>query len=71
MVLVGTRRMRRQIKALISWPAPLHRQKALGLGHFDLPVTERVSREVISLPMHPELTDEEAGMVIDTVRGFF
>ena len=63
--------MRRQIKALISWPAPLHRQKALGLGNFDLPVTERVSREVVSLHMHPELTDEEAEMVIDAVRGFF
>ena len=46
-------------------------QKALGLGHFDLPVTERISREAVSLHMHPELTDEEAEMVIDAVRGFF
>ncbi|MBN2373812.1 DegT/DnrJ/EryC1/StrS family aminotransferase [bacterium] len=59
------------IEVLISWPVPVHKQKALGLGHFNLPVTERISREVVSLPMYPELTGEEAEMVIDAVRGFY
>jgi len=58
------------VEVLISWPTPMHKQKALGLGHYNLPVTERISREVISLPMYPELTDEEVAMVIDTVRRF-
>lgn len=59
------------IEVLISWPMPLHKQKALGLGHFNLPTTERISSEVVSLPMYPELTDEEVLIVIDTVRNFF
>ena len=59
------------IEVLVSWPIPLHQQEALGLTHFKLPMTERVSKEVISLPMYPELTDEEANMVIETIKGFF
>jgi len=59
------------IEVLISWLRPLHKQKALGLGHFNLPVTERISDEVLSLPIYPEITDEEAGIVADAVKGFF
>jgi dTDP-4-amino-4,6-dideoxygalactose transaminase len=59
------------IEILISWPVPLHKQKALGLGHFKLPITEKISNEVISLPMYPELTDQEVRLVIDTVKEFF
>lgn len=59
------------VEVLISWPTPLHKQKALGLGHFKLPTTERISAEVISLPMYPQLTDEEVEIVIKTIRDFF
>ena len=38
------------IEVLISWPIPLHKQKVLGLSHFNLPMTERISAEVVSLP---------------------
>jgi len=58
------------IEVLISWPIPLHKQKALGLDHFNLPVTEKISNEVLSLPMYPELSDEEVKIVIDTIRSF-
>jgi len=58
------------IEVLISWRTPLHRQKSLGLGHFNLPMTERISAEVLSLPIYPELTDDEANMVIEAVRSF-
>ncbi len=58
------------IEVLISWPTPLHRQKALGLDHFNLPVTERVSKEVLSIPMYPELTDDEVDTVVDAIRTF-
>lgn len=58
------------IEVLISWRTPLHRQKALGLSHFNLPMTERVSAEVLSLPMYPELTDDEVIMVIEAVHSF-
>jgi dTDP-4-amino-4,6-dideoxygalactose transaminase len=59
------------IEVLISWPIPLHRQKALGLDHFKLPITERISAEVMSLPIYPELTDDEVAMVISTLKNFF
>jgi dTDP-4-amino-4,6-dideoxygalactose transaminase len=59
------------IEVLISWPTPLHKQKALKLGHFNLPMTEQISAEVVSLPMYPELTNEEVQIVIDAVRDFF
>lgn len=59
------------IEILISWPIPMHRQPALDLGHFSLPETEAISREVLSLPMYPELTDEQAGYVIEVIQDFF
>ncbi len=59
------------IEVLISWPKPMHHHKALGLTHFRLPETERISREVISLPMNTELNNEQAEYVIESVRKFF
>ena len=59
------------VEVLVSWPKPLHKQEALALNHFNLPMTERISAEVISLPMYPELTDEEVARVIETTRKFF
>jgi dTDP-4-amino-4,6-dideoxygalactose transaminase len=59
------------VEVLISWRVPMHRQKALGLSHFKLPMTERISAEVISLPMYPELTDEEVEFVIEAIKIFF
>jgi dTDP-4-amino-4,6-dideoxygalactose transaminase len=59
------------IEVLVSWRVPMHKQRTLGLNHFKLPVTERISTEVVSLPMYPELTDEEVEFVIEAVRKFF
>ncbi len=60
------------IETLISWPIPLHKQPALTeLHQFNLPVTEEISRTCLSLPMYPELTDEEVDYVIESVRSFF
>ncbi len=59
------------IEVLVSWPTPLHKQKALGLSHFNLPATECISSEVLSLPMYPELTDEEVQIVIDAIHNFY
>jgi len=57
------------IETLISWRKPLHRHSALLLG-YDLPVTDRVSREVLSLPMYPEMEDEQIQTVIGAIRRF-
>ena len=59
------------IETLISWPIPLHQQKGLGLAHHDLPRTERLCAEVVSLPLHPELSDDQASYVASSVRKFF
>ncbi len=58
------------VEALVSWPIPLHKQKALNLSHFSLPNTEKISNEVLSLPMYPELSNEQVEYVIDVVRKF-
>jgi len=59
------------VEVLISWPNPMHKQKALELSHFPLAMTEHISAEVVSLPMYPELSDEEVDYVIKAVLDFY
>lgn len=59
------------IEILISWPKPMHHHEALGLKHFHLPKTELISDEVLSLPMYPELGDEEVEYVIAAILKFY
>jgi dTDP-4-amino-4,6-dideoxygalactose transaminase len=59
------------IEVMISWPKPMHHHKGLGLGHFRLPETERISREVISLPLYPELSDDKVEYVIKSIHDFY
>jgi len=56
----------------IHYPAPVHKQPAY-ISRFpaSLPITERAANEVLSLPIYPELGDDEVGAVIDAVLGFF
>jgi dTDP-4-amino-4,6-dideoxygalactose transaminase len=58
------------IETMVSWRTPNHLQKALKLDHFKLPETEKVSKEVISLPIYPELTNEQIEYVIKTIHKF-
>lgn len=56
------------------YPVPLHAQKCyeeLGYKPGDLPVAEKAAEEVISLPIFPELTEDEQQYVIDTVKAFY
>jgi len=59
------------IETLISWPKPMHYHKALGLNHFHLPRTEQISREVLSLPLIPEISNEQVEYVIKSIRAFY
>ena len=59
------------IEILISWPKPMHHHDALGLRHFHLPKTEQISNEVLSLPMYPELGDEQVDIVIEAIHKFY
>jgi dTDP-4-amino-4,6-dideoxygalactose transaminase len=58
------------VETLIKDPVPNHLQKDLGLSHFHLPFTEQLAKEVISLPMFPELGNEQVNYVITCVREF-
>jgi dTDP-4-amino-4,6-dideoxygalactose transaminase len=63
----------RGIGSLIHYPVPVHLQPAYRgrLGDVgSLPETERAAREVLSLPMVPELTEAEVRQVADAVREF-
>ncbi len=56
----------------IHYRIPAHLQQALsdlGMGAGSLPETERAADEVLSLPMYPELTDDQIDEVCATVRG--
>ena len=58
------------VGAMIYYPVPLHLQKLhkeLGYKVGDLPLTEEDTKLVMSLPMFPELTEEEQKTVVETV----
>lgn len=57
----------------IHYPVPIHMQEAaqfLGYRKGDLPVTEKIAGEVLSLPMYPELTDGQIDRVTASVSEF-
>jgi dTDP-4-amino-4,6-dideoxygalactose transaminase len=61
----------RGVETLIHYPLPLHLQPAfaaLGGKKGDLPVVEKAAQEILSLPLYPEMTDEQARAVARAVR---
>src|SRR5207237_3646544 len=61
----------KHIGAGIHYPVPVHRQGAYlrrGIAAVSLPVTERAASEILSLPLYPELTDEQIARVADAVK---
>jgi len=59
------------VETLIKDPVAVHCHPNLGLSHFKLPYTEKLAKEVISLPIYPELTNEQIQYVIDCVKEFY
>ncbi len=62
------------VETRINYPVPVHLMRGyrcLGYPPGSLPVTERLSSEILSLPMHPGLTSKDADTVISLVRSFF
>lgn len=61
------------IGTLIHYPIPPHLQAAyreLGYGEGAFPISERIHRQELSLPMGPHLTQEQAERVVEAVRNF-
>ena len=61
----------RGVNTIIYYPIPIHSQPAysqLGLEEGSLPITENLCRQVLSLPIFPELTDAQQQTVITTLQ---
>jgi dTDP-4-amino-4,6-dideoxygalactose transaminase len=64
----------RGVASGIFYPYPLHLEEAyssLGNAAGDYPEAERACREVLSLPVVPELTHEQRAYVVECIRSFF
>lgn len=63
--------LRQGVQTLIHYPIPPHRQQCYSAwAQLRLPITERIHREELSLPIAPYLTDDEAAAVAAAVNGY-
>jgi UDP-2-acetamido-2-deoxy-ribo-hexuluronate aminotransferase len=56
---------------VIYYPVPFHKQECFAyLGHKpdDFPIANQASSQVLSIPIYPELTDEEQDEVIEVIK---
>jgi dTDP-4-amino-4,6-dideoxygalactose transaminase len=60
----------RGVETLVHWPKPVWEHKGLSLAGADLRRTERICREVLSLPMSAETTEEQVETVVTAMREF-
>jgi dTDP-4-amino-4,6-dideoxygalactose transaminase len=61
------------IETLIHYPVPIHLQKAyeeLGYRKGDFPSTEQCSSDILSLPLFPEMKEQEVEEVVEGIRSF-
>ena len=58
------------IGSRVYYPIPLHKQNSLRefVDEISLPVTERIANQVLSLPVHPQLTDDELERIVAEVN---
>jgi UDP-2-acetamido-2-deoxy-ribo-hexuluronate aminotransferase len=54
----------RDIPSVVHYPIPLHQQPAFKTKKFELPSAEKSAKEVLSLPMHPYLTDKDLSKIV-------
>lgn len=60
-----------EVEWLVHYPIPPHQQQALQcFSHINLPLTEKIHKRIISLPMSPVMTDEDIQMVIDVLNTY-
>jgi dTDP-4-amino-4,6-dideoxygalactose transaminase len=64
----------RGVNTEIYYPVSLHEQECfryLGYGAADLPKSHAASKEVLALPVYPELSDEQKSHVVDSLAAFY
>lgn len=62
------------IGSAVYYPVPLYKQPAyahLGFNAADYPQAEKAAKEVLSIPMFPEITEAQVARVCDTIRAFY
>lgn len=59
------------METMIYYPKSLNQQKAYSLNKVYFPVSERLSKEVLSLPIHPMLKKEDIYYVCNQIKAFF
>lgn len=62
------------INTIIHYPVPPHKQKAfsdIGLNNISLPITENMSKEIISLPIGPHLSIKNAESIVKSIKESF
>jgi dTDP-4-amino-4,6-dideoxygalactose transaminase len=63
----------RGVGTLIYYPVPIHKQEYLqayvpGAAALDLPVTNQLSDEVLAIPVHPMLSQDDLATVVKSIR---
>jgi dTDP-4-amino-4,6-dideoxygalactose transaminase len=64
----------KNIPSMVYYPGPLHLQEAysnLGYKENDFPVTSALCKEVLSLPMHPDMEQEQIDYIVLNILRFF
>ncbi len=63
--------LKNSIQSSIHYPLAPHKQKALGeLNSLDLPISEKIHKEVLSIPLYESLEDNETDLIIEALNGF-
>lgn len=60
----------RGIETMVYYPEPIHRQPVFGEGGLNLPHTDAAAAQVLSIPMHTELTAADMAYVSDTLNAW-
>src|SRR5690554_6703798 len=56
------------IPTVVHYPLPLHRQPAVACKYSNLPVSETVAQQVVSLPMHPYLSHRQQQIIVEALQ---
>ncbi len=60
------------IPAMVYYPLPLHKQAVFSeMKDISLPITEQLAEDVLSLPMHTELSENQLSYICTTIKEFF